>query len=247
MASNILLFDPVLAYLNPLELSGLKGVNQECNTTIQKYELTQRTYDANSLPVLPWKQRKQLYSRYPSIEYLKLNLKVESPLTLKEFLRPTLKRIDITLQLSLDRHPESKVLHLWCTNRFLETFQDLIEYTHEFPAFQLEALKIQISKSIIVGFTDRESIHVGYDKYGSVYEDYEWSEQVDGFDPSVYIAFLDPNSEVKFKEICAKVSELAKCCPCKTLTLPDIFTKQIECNESIKEELQEVLDDIQYG
>lgn len=245
MTSNILLLDPVLAFLSPHDLARLKSVNKQSNTTIRDFELTQRMYDGNSMPALPWRQRKQLYDLYPRIESLKL--KVECPLTLKEFLRPTLKRIDLTLQLILDRHPDSKLLSLWCKSQYLETLNDLLQYLREYPHLPLHTLQIQISDNVMVGFTDRDSVHVGYDTYGPLYEDDEWSECVNGFDPSVYMACLDSHGQTHLREISSKVSELVDLRPWKTLTLPDIFTKPIECDESTKKALQGVLDDIQYG
>ena len=98
--------------------------------------------------------------------------------------------------------------HFFYESRHVHIFNGLLKLLEEAPG--VEELHISLSHKVLVSYVDKDGIHVGYDKYGPLYEDYEWSMETDKLNPSHCLSLQSKEHCETLKETLQQVKTLRK-------------------------------------
>jgi hypothetical protein len=206
MSSNALLSDPVLAFLDPADLVKLKGISKEFFSTIETYQSNKTFWNTDTLSIQPWQIRKKLYALYPNITRLEMTAKF--PYTLKEYLRPSLQTLDLSIVFSFELSSNRRSLYLLNYLSLRDTLRDLQDFLRTNPETSLKTFSLHIAKEVFISGTEKDRFHVGYDKYGPLYEDEDWRESVDYFDPFGFLEFLNEHGVNQVQRLTEQLQQL---------------------------------------
>lgn len=218
--SNLLLLDQVLSWLEPYELQEVKQVNKECYSTISSFIQSNTHYTLYSNCVLHWRIRDRLYKEYPNIQSLTLYLSYRNLLV--EYLRPTIKSLEIVIPIEITQETRSAKYAYWLSNtgEIIRTLQDIHEYLESTPTAQLAELTLRFNPVSSVTFVCPNALIVEYDRHGPIYEDDEHTVNVKSITPSELLSIVDP---YELKKIEVALENVVKKENWKKITIPYHF------------------------
>lgn len=178
-------------------------------------------YNTSLEPTGTREQRKKLYEAIPKIEQLKLN--VEGYMSNDYYLRPSIKSISMNFTVYVAQVRREKYLEFLYPEAYLDWFHHIKTFLKEHPESELEELHIQFDPLVRVHMLDEDHIHVGYDKYGPLYEDEEWTVKTDKLNPSDYFCYLTGPSKKELIKVGDALLNLLRLKSWKAITLPYHF------------------------
>ncbi len=246
MPSNLLL-DPLMSMYSTKELLKLKQVNKEYASSINNYIKAHRHFSVLGSSSDPWGTRMRLYSMFPKIEHLTLEVNYQNNLT--DYLRPHTQRLDLVIPLHLEEERDTSEYSLINTNCIVTALQDLLTYIQANPS-SLKELTISFSPKVNVTFLYLNQYIVGFDRHGPVYDDMELTKSLKVIAPAEFLVFLPCITQRLLRSI---FLDIAKHPTWKKITVPyhfpgaqeilgaqytDIFEKSEELIERLEETLR---------
>jgi hypothetical protein len=134
-----------------------------------------------------------------TIDYCRVHAVSEIP--------PNVRSLSIVLPVCIyEEHSEMDFF--FHADRHLWILEDLLQLFHSAPA--LEEIHISLSNKVVIGYVNKDGIHTGYDKYGPLYEDYEWSIETEELNPSHCLYLQSEQKCEMLKEKLQQLSALRK-------------------------------------
>jgi hypothetical protein len=93
-------------------------------------------------------------------------------------------------------------------NGHTRILDDLLHLLENAPS--VEEIHISLSNKVVLAYVEKNGIHTGYDKYGALYEDYEWNIQTEELTPSHCLSLQNPKEYGALKEKLQQVSAFRK-------------------------------------
>lgn len=224
MASNILLSDTFLNWIEPNRVLGLKSINREFRAKAYDFAETKTSYTIQEGKYSEAFQIRKTYASYPNIK--KLTIPIGRMHRVSDYLRPTTKSLHLILELWLGEKPYSySDVDMYSFSTIMTAFQELQEFLLLNPNAQLEELKISFSDTVFMTYNYPRGVISHYDRNGPVYEDYDKTIEINNIEPSLFIYVID--REIKDRLQRAVVSIVEKN-PRLRITIPYHFPGAIE-------------------
>lgn len=236
--SNQMLSDPLLMWLEPKELVLLSQLNKESRRIVREFQRTRKSYRVGFYAGQSYTSRQYMYSLYPNVESLEYTLISCGSISLiDEYLRPSLKSIHINIYLSLESSGTGETLEFLNKKRICDTLRLIEEYLKS-PGVQLDSILLTLDKTVQFTLLVKDGIHVGYDKYGPLFEDsYDYFD-VNDFDACYYFPLMDPKS---IEEVGNAIRSLEASHPWKQFSAPDCFNSSSNLDPLLRKERNDVL------
>lgn len=161
-----------------------------------------------------------MMSNSVTIDYYRVHMVSEIP--------PTTRSLHIILPVCIyEDHIEMDFFfhadrHLW----ILENLLQLLQTT---PG--VEEIHISLSNKVVIGYVEKDGIHTGYDKYGPLYEDYEWSIETEELNP-FHCLYLQ--SEQKCEMVKEKLQQLSALRKWSCFEVPEQYPNIDLAEEEVK-------------
>lgn len=154
--SSILLSDPMLQWLDPLQLHKLRCLTKESKDVIDTYEETKRSYKVQSYPGVGWRKRERLYALYPKIENLTIHSK---NIYIPTYLRPKIQDLHLVVTLSLNLYVDTDhkdPLSIAYDHKYLEhlinLFKEVKNYCEQNTDCHLKRLTISYAPEVKISY-----------------------------------------------------------------------------------------------
>ncbi len=115
-------------------------------------------------------------------------------------------------------------------SRHIQILDRLLELLEDAPG--VEEIHIALSKKVLVSYVDKDGIHVGYDKYGPLYEDYEWSITTEELNPTHCLSLQSKDHCETLKQ---KLQELSSFRKWVCFELPEHYPEGNATEEDIRD------------
>lgn len=249
--TSVLLSDPVLQLLSPLDLIKVRQVCKESRDVVEQHRATQSHYTVQKECNLPWKTRERLYSLYPSVKHLTLELGGNE--SAKMYLRPTLQSIHLTFPIQITRLQDYNEWYLRNTWDFTESLLELCVFLEAHPEAELYTVRLSFQSTVKLFWEDEGEDFIGYDRDGPLYEKYDLSIKIQSKSPEDYLWLIEPR-QLDLKEIQAALTKLVGLRKWKRFEMPEAFpganlcptATLLECNPYDEEEF-ESMEEYVYG
>jgi hypothetical protein len=195
--SELLLCDPMLSWLEPIDLLRVKGLNRLSREKISQHMTTQRCFSTHKTTLLHWNAREKLYAMYPNVESLTILCDgVHRP---REYLRDSTKSLHLLLPLTIGIHSSIagmlKYPYLENTVHLVEALDQVFEFLQSNPSCALENLQISFDPTVSISFEIPNGLHTGYDSYGPLYDDLQCYYKTKKYPPERYLCVLEDSTQ----------------------------------------------------
>ncbi len=215
--ASVLLTDPVLQWLSPVERHRLRGINKQHNDVIDGIARTQKHYTVPMKTTLSWRGREALYASYPSIQ--DLTFECGGPDRLDTYLRPNLQSLHLRVPLLLSCYPDSPDSFVWDNaDDIAQELRALETFLEANPEAKLQSLRITFHDTVRLTMVDGNSMVVDYDRGGPIFEDYDYSIEDSYGAAEVYFALIEQTPEMEL--LAEKIQTLSQVRPWKHFSLP---------------------------
>lgn len=223
---STLLSDPMLALLEPMDLVKVRQINKEARDVVEDHRTTQSYYTVREKPSVPWKQHRKLYSLYPSVKHLTLELAGWD--LLGEFLRPTLQSLHVKIPLQLERRKDYDEWYLRNTWDFEHTFHVLRDYLDSHPEAELRCFQVSFQPTVTFILEDGGETIVDYDRDGPIYEASDVWVETEKVKPSEALWLLE-TLDASLREASEDLQALAVARKWKSFILPEELPRASLC------------------
>ena len=230
---SVLLSDPMLKLLEPLELVKISQISKEARDVVDHHRKTQAHYPVRKytskdtrIPVR-FKARQHLYQLYPSVKTLTLELggwetKVDP------YLRPTLQSLTLVLPLQIVKPKDCDWWYLRNTWHFAPSFQQIMSFLQEHPESQLKNFRLVFESTVYFTLEDGGELVVDYDQRWPIYESYDLHAETPDIDPASYLCLVDPTQHA-LGELRDSLYALATSWTWKSFVVPGLLPGATEC------------------
>ncbi len=233
---STLLSDPMLAMLEPIDLVRLRQISKEARDVVETHRKTQSHYTVREKPSVPWKQHLKLYSLYPSVKHLTLELAGLDLLGV--YLRPTLQSLHLKIPLQIERRKDYNEWYLRNTWDFEHAFHTLRDYLDSHPEAQLTSFQMSFQPKVTFILEDGGETIVDYDRDGPIYEGFDVWVETDKVKPSEALWLVETLNH-SLREASEDLQALAAKRKWKSFVVPEELPGASSCPGSLPCDMDE--------
>jgi hypothetical protein len=225
---SALLSDPMLQMLTPLDLIKVRQLCKDSRDVVEEYRKTQSSFVAEKESLSSWKARERLYSLYPAVRHLTVELGGWQSESM--YLRPTIQSIHIVIPIELTHfeeysevysrnYEEWRLRNIW---DFVGTLSNLINFLEANPQAELHTVRISFHSTVKLVWEDAGRTCVGYDRGGPIYETFDVWVETNSSSPTDYLWLIEsPNPDMEDAPyVLERLVGLRKW---KLFEIPDVF------------------------
>jgi hypothetical protein len=223
---SALLSDPMLHMLSPLDLIKMRQLCKEARDVVENHRATQSYFVAEKESMYPWKEREHLYSLYPAVRNLTVELGGWQDT--KMYLRSTIQTIHLSFPLEFTRLKDYNEWYLRNTWNFETPLTQLADYLEANPDAELHSVRFSFQPLVKFILEDAEDTCIDYDKGGPIYESNDVWVKTQSSSPEDYFWLVEP-SQRTLEDISEALTRLAGLRRWKLFEIPEAFPGAKSC------------------